>query len=219
MPFPLPFVWSRSRTPLASRAYQQDPVLRVTAWTLTSPIVRVLTVAQHWLTVGRRRDWTLRVWYAKGIYGGRPIPSLSIRAYALGAEDEEGAEIVAEDMILARVSGVGSYVGIGTAALELSATELETNSYVDVDFRLAIPVGATTLGRFVFKLMFSCDDEPAFFGSGDYVGDGAKLEGSNPTGIVALDRSKVTVWGHVFSTAERTALGTGGIALPADTVI
>lgn len=219
MPFPLPFLWSRTRTPLASRAYQQDPVLRVTAWTTAAPPTRVLAVTQHWLTIGRRRDWTMRIWYAKGIYAGRTIPSLSVRAYALGAEDEEGAEVVAEDMILARLSGVGSYVGIGTAALELQATEMETNSYVDVDFRLAIPVGATTLGRFVLKLMFSCDDESAFFGSGDFVGDGAKLEAANPTGIVALDRSKVTIWGHVFSTAERTSLAAGGITLPSDSVI
>lgn len=216
MPGLIPFAWSRSRgTTLASRAAQQDGKRRLSAWDPTND-VRVFTVPCFWMTKQRRRDFTLRVYYARGLYGGRPIPSLSVRAEALGVEDVEGAEIVADDLILAR-TGVTAYAGIGTAALQI-ADEMETDDYVDVDFRLAIPSSATTVDRFSFALEFSIGDATAWIGDGSAPEGGVFFEGVDHGAAMLLSRYRILVNGWLFTAAQRTTNEAAGLTYPADTV-
>lgn len=216
MPFPIPFAWTRTRgSMLATRALQQIAKRRVSVWDPTDD-VRLFSIPLFWLTKQRRRSVTLRVYLARGLFGGKSLASLSLQAAAIGAANSEGAEIVAEDMILARV-GADPFTGIGTAPLEI-ATNMETDAYVDVDFRMEIPTGADTLGRFAFDLVFASSDDTPWLGEGSPFEQGFYYGGLDPSVPLALTKERVVVTGCVFTAAERTSLAAGGLDFPADTV-
>ena len=212
------FRWSRKKTILSTRAYQQDPVLRVAFWTTTGYLL-LPAMQQAWIAQGFQRDWTVRLWYARGVYDGKSLPSLSILAEALGASDAEGAEVVANDYILARLSGVGGYAGIGTAPLVVSSDEVPTNSYFDIDFRIAIPDGAATLGTFALRLGFSSEAESYYFGGDFYQGLGTMFGGVDPTVRTLLDRSKCILTGSVHTAAQKASIEASGLTFPSDSPI
>lgn len=221
MPYPIPFVWSRERgTTLASRSAQQTARPGVTVHDPTTDI-RLLNVQQFWLTQQRRRDWTMNIWYARGLYAGLPLPSLRVQAQALGAGDEAGAEIVADDYILARLSGVGGYSGIGTAPLDISSSVVNVNTMFSVDFRLAIPDTATTLGRFNFRLVFNAGAGTPWYGAEDsaiWFERGGYYELFETDERIRIEKGAVMVSGFIYTAAQRTSLAAGGLDLPNDTI-
>lgn len=218
MPFPVPLVWARPRrTPEATPAYQQTEGLLVTVWDPT-PDAQVFTVPAHWLTQGYERDWTLRVWYARGIYQGKTLPSLALQAYALGATDAQGKEVVDNDYILARI-GAAAYAGIGTNPLDLFTSETGTNDFVDIDFRLAIPNGASTEGEFFLGLAFTTEYGTPWFDDGDFFGFGTMFDGYEPEERLRLNTSVVIISGFIYTQAQKTAIEAGGLTFPADAAI
>lgn len=219
MPYPIPFIWNRTRkTAAAFKSNQQNPPLWITARTVDDK-TRLLTVQQYWMTQQRYRDWSMRVWYARSYFAGRSIPSLTVQAQALGTGDGQGAEIVDNDYILARLSGGGGYTGIGTAPFTISSTEIQSNSYFDVDFRFAVPNTASTLGRFLLYLVWDTEEDIAWFGDDSdplWFEHGGFYGSVDLTNRVAFNRSRVTVLGHIHTETERTDLAAGGLDLPAD---
>lgn len=218
MPYPVPFAWTRLRqSPEASGAYQQTEGLRVTVWEPVSD-VQLFTAAANWLTQGYERDWAMRIWYARGIYDGKTIPSLTVQAYALGTANSQGKEIVDNDYILARI-GAAAYAGIGSSPLTLFSDETPTNSYVDVDFRLAVPNGASTEGEFFVGLDFETEEDTPWFDDGDFIEFGTIFDAYQPSTRLRLHRSDILVSGYIYTQAQRTAIEAGGLTFPSDAAI
>ncbi len=141
----------------------------------------ILTIPIHWYQKGQVRNFSLDVWYARGQEAER-IDDIRLSAYAFGADDRLGQEVVWNGYLKAKLLNSLNYVPLDSLN-SLSLGPMWPNSKKTVDFQFSMqedaqtPVGITMIGLKV-ELLRAVVYGSIMFGStifGEYRSKGKKI--------------------------------------------
>ena len=102
----------------------------------------VLTIPINWYQKGQTRTWSLDLWYARRQEADR-VEDVRLSAYAFGADNALGQEVVANGYLQAKLSTSLIWSPL-TVSTGLSLGSFWPNSKKTVDFQFNMPVGALT---------------------------------------------------------------------------
>ena len=128
------------------------------------------TLFLDYISVGSSNEYTLQLWWARGLIGKGTLKNAKIKAEYIDTGNQGGFEVVTLDWISVKV-GDGEYKTVNETALLLE--DILCDSYINVTLKVECPACAVSRGLIFFKLIIQGDFREANFGDSIVYQDGS----------------------------------------------
>lgn len=137
----LRFVFATTFDPASRRLGQE----RLELYPRGKTDAELLVIPVNLYNKGTERFWGIDLWFGRLQSSGGPADDVRLEAFALGATNSLGKEIVEGGYLQARLTASGVFVPLSPGAY-LGLGPMWPNTKKGLDFRLSVPAGAASIG-------------------------------------------------------------------------